>query len=155
MKAEIREMPEYFVAGVRKKGPYGQETCGAAFDELMQWAGPKGMIGQGHVLAVYWDDPAVTAPEECRVDACVSVPPGTVADGNVVLQVIEGGRYAVCGFEIRADEFEKIWDEAFAWLFSNGYQCDEKPCYELYYNNAAEHPEGKWIVDICIPLKEG
>ena len=27
------------------------------------------------------------------------------------------------------------------------------PCYELYHNNGEEDPEGKWIFDICIPLK--
>lgn len=155
MKAEIMEMPDYHVAYVRKIGPYGKETCGQAFDELLRWAGPKGLPGQGPVFGLYWDNPGVTAPEHCRIDACAGVPVGTAVDGQVGLQVIEGGRYAVCGFEIADDEFQKAWDEAFAWLVSNGYQCHDKPCYERYHNNAADAPNGKWIVDICIPLKNG
>ena len=155
MKTEIREMPDYLVAYVRKIGPYGKETCGQAFDELMRWAGPKGLIGRAPVFGVYWDNPSVTSPENCRTDACVCVSEGTIVDGSAGLQVLEGGRYAVCGFVLASDEFQQCWDEAFAWLVSNGYQCDDKPCYELYHNNGAEAPDGKWIVDICIPLKHG
>ena len=33
------------------------------------------------------------------------------------------------------------------------YEAKDKPCYEFYHNDASEHPEGEWIVDICIPLK--
>lgn len=154
MKAEIRELPDFFVAYVRKIGPYGKETCGQAFDELLRWAGPKHLLGKAPVFGVYWDNPKITSPENCRIDACVGVPSGTTTEGPVGLQTIPGGSYAVCGFELDENGFRQAWDEAFAWLVAKGYQCDDKPCYELYHNNAAEHPEGKWIVDVCIPLKK-
>ncbi|NTW82371.1 MAG: AraC family transcriptional regulator [Chlorobiaceae bacterium] len=154
MKTEIREMPDYTVAYVRKIGAYGKETCAEAFDEMMRWAGPNGYLGKGPVFGMYWDNPAVTPPDRCRTDACVAVPPGTATNGQVGLQVITGGSYAVCGFELGPDEFPQAWDEAFAWLVSSGYQCDDRPCFEMYHNNTEEHPEGKWIVDICIPLKK-
>lgn len=153
MNAEVKEMPEYHVAYVRKIGPYGPETCGAAFTELMQWAGPKGLIGQGAMLAVYWDNPEVTSPEKCRSDACLEVADGTAVDSPVALQKIEGGPHAVCHFEIKPEGFPKAWEDAFAWLIQSGQECADRPCYEVYQNNAQEHPEGKWIVDICIPLK--
>jgi AraC family transcriptional regulator len=153
MNAEVREMPEYNVAYVRKIGPYGKTTCEQAFGELSQWAGPKGYLASGVMLAVYWDNPDVTLPEKCRVDACVSVPQGTVPEGQIALQTIKGGLYGVCHFEIQSDSFQQAWDDAFAWLVNSGYECGEKPCYELYHHNAADHPDGKWIFDICIPLK--
>lgn len=153
MEAEVRELEEYTVAYVRKMGPYGKETCEAAFGELMQWAEPKGFLGSGAVLGVYWDNPEVTSADKCRTDACVAVPPGTVPTGQVGSQVIQGGPYAVCGFEINGDDFSQAWEEAFAWLVKSGYECADLPCYELYHNDAADHPEGKWIFDICIPLK--
>lgn len=152
MNAEIREMPEYTIAYVRKIGEYSKETCREAFSELVQWAAPKGYLGQGPMFGIYWDNPKVTSPENCRIDAGVAVAPKTSTDGQVGLQVISGGAYAVCGFETDTDGFHKAWDEAFAWLVNSGYECADKPCYELYHNNAEEHPEGKWIVDICIPL---
>ena len=28
-----------------------------------------------------------------------------------------------------------------------------QPCYEIYHSTPEHHPEGKWIFDICIPLR--
>lgn len=153
MKTEVREMPEYHVAYVRKMGAYNKETCEQAFAELVQWAAPKGFTNSGTMLGVYWDNPEVTPAEKCRVDACVSVPTGIAADGPVALQKIEGGLYAVCHFEIHSDSFQQAWEDAFTWLVNSGHECDDKPCYELYHSSAPEDPDGKWVFDICIPLK--
>lgn len=153
MNAEVREVPEYKVAYVRKIGAYGKESCEQAFGELMQWAGPRGYLNSGIMLGVYWDNPEITPPEKCRTDACITVPDGTSPEGQIGIQVISGGMYAVCRFEIRTDNFQQAWEDAFVWLVNSGYECDDKPCYEVYHNNPEEHPEGKWIIDICIPLK--
>jgi AraC family transcriptional regulator len=153
MNAEVKEMPEFHVAYVRRMGPYGKETCQQAFGELMQWAGPRGHLQSGTMLGVYWDNPEVTPPEKCRVDACVSVPKGTQTEGQIGLQTISGGPHAVCRFETKADSFKQAWEDAYKWLVGSGHECDEKPCYELYHNNPENHPEGKWVFDICIPLK--
>ena len=97
--------------------------------------------------------PEVTPPEKCRVDACISVPEGITPKGRVSTQTIRGGLHAVCHFEIEGDNFQKAWEEAFAWLVGSGHECDDSPCYELYHTNAQDHPQGKWIFDVCIPLK--
>lgn len=152
MNAEVKEMPELHVAYVRKMGPYGKETCQAAFGELMQWAGPRGFAESGQTLGMYWDNPEVTAPEQCRVDACVTVPEGTEVDAPVGIQTIAGGAYAVCRIETKTDNFDEAWQEAFAWVVESGRECAERPCYELYHQIGEMHPAGIWIFDICVPL---
>ena len=153
MKAEIKTMPDFNVAYVRKLGPYGKKTCEAAFAELMAWAGPRGYLGKGPMLGLYWDNPEVTEPARCRVDACLTIPPGVVPDSPVDQQVISGGPHAVCHFEIEGDSFHQAWEDAFAWLVTKGYECAEKPVYELYHADPEHHPEKKWVFDICIPLR--
>lgn len=153
MNADVKELPERTVAYIRKMGPYGKETAGQAFAELMQWAGPRDLVGKSAMLGVYWDHPEVTPPEKCRTDACIEVPHGTKVDGPVDIQTIAGGQYVACRFEVTTDSFQQAWDDAFAHVISKGYELAEKPCYELYHNNGAEDPEGKWIFDICLPLK--
>lgn len=153
MKAEVKEMPEFTVAYVRKMGQYGKETCDIAFSELKQWAAPKGYLSSGTMLALYWDNPEITKPEKCRVDACVSVPKGTISDGQIALQTISPGLYGVCHFEIQSDDFTQAWDDAFTWLVDSGYECGDKPCYELYHGTSGEGNHTEWIFDICIPLK--
>jgi len=155
MNGKVREMPEYHVAYVRKMGPYGKETCKQAFGELTAWAASRGYLETGVWLGVSWDNPGVTPPDRCRYDACVTVPIGTVPDRPVAVQTISGGPYAVCHFElpVDSDSFQQAWEDAFAWVVDGGYECDDKPCYELYQQRAADHAEGKCVFDICIPLK--
>ncbi|MBN2055280.1 AraC family transcriptional regulator [bacterium] len=154
MNVEIKQLPDFHVAYVRKLGAYGKETCEQAFGELMQWAGSRGLAAKGTMLGVYWDNPEVTPPEKCRVDACLTVPPGTKTSGQVGVQTLGGGLYAICGFEIRGESFQGAWDEVFQWLVASGRECEDKPCFEMYHASPDEHPEGKWKFDICVPLKE-
>ena len=154
MDAQVKQMPDYHLAYVRKTGPYGAETCQRAFEELMQWAGSTDHMASAAVLALYWDDPQITPADKCRTDACISVPPGTAVEDPVAIQTIGGGPYLVCPFEITSEGFAQAWQEAYDHFMSNQYEGDEKPCYELYHNDASDHPEGKWLVDICIPLKD-
>lgn len=154
MKVEVKEMPAHHVAYVRAIGPYGVEVCGSAFEKLMRWAGPRGLAGKGPSLGVCWDNPEVTPPEKCRYDACLPVPEGTKVDGDVALQTIEGGQFAVLHCEIDPDGFSAAWDELMCkWMPSSGYQPGDRPCYELCHSDPSTHPEGKFVVDICCPVK--
>jgi AraC family transcriptional regulator len=151
MKADVKEMPAWHVAYVRKMGPYGQATAEAAFGELMRWAGPRRLIGQGPMMGMYWDNPEVTAPDQCRTDACIVVPAGTKPDAPLALQDIAGGPHAVCEFKVAMTEFGAAWEEAFRWVMQNGLECADQPCYEIYHDDC----KGKTCrFDICIPLKK-
>lgn len=154
MDAQVKQMPDFHVAYVRQNGAYGAETCQKAFGELMQWAGTQEPSTLGAVLAVYWDNPEATPPDQCRTDACIGVPPGTVVEAPVALQTVGGGPHLVCHFEIPTEGFAQAWQEADGHLQASPYECDQKPWYELYHNDASTHPEGKWLVDICIPIKD-
>lgn len=151
MEAAIKVMPEWHVAYVRKLGPYGKETAEAAFGELMAWAGPKGLVGRSPMLGVYWDNPEVTAPEQCRNDACLVIEAGTPVEAPVAVQDIAGGSYAVCEFNLPVTDFGPAWEEAFRWVVEGGYECAEQPCYEIYHDDCSG-PTCRF--DICIPLKK-
>ena len=149
MKAEVKAMPAWHVAYARKIGPYGKATAEAAFGELFRWAGPRGLIGQGPVMGMYWDNPEVTAPEQCRTDACMVVPAGTKIDAPIATQEIAGGPYLVCEFDIPTTGFGAAWEEAFRCLIDKGLECAERPTYEFYHDDC-KGPTCRF--DICIPL---
>jgi AraC family transcriptional regulator len=154
MEVTVKTLPEMNVAYVRNIGPY--DKIGPAFDRLMQWAGPRGLIRfpETKLLGVYHDDPNITDPDKLRADACLTVPAGTATDGDIGSMTIPGGRYAVAKVEVRAGEFGKAWDELMRdWLPESGFQADDRPCFEIYLNNPEEHPEHKFIVEICEPVK--
>lgn len=149
--AEVKIMPAWHVAYVRRLGPYGKATCTAAVQELIRWAAPRRLLGKGPVLTIYWDNPEVTAPANCRVDACLVVPAGTPVEPPVALQDVPGGSYLVCQFNLPPTDFTPAWEEAFQYLVRQGYECADLPCYELYYDDCTG-PTCRF--DICIPLKQ-
>ena len=153
MNVEVKDLPAYHVAYVRRVGAYGSEIK-SAFDSLGAWAGPRGFFENGIILASYWDNPEITPTEKCRSDACVTVPENTQAEGPVGIQTLPAGRFAVSRVEIPDGEFESFWQALLRdWLPNSGYQLDDRSCYEIYYNQAHQHPENKWIVDLCQPVK--
>ena len=151
MKAAVKEMPAWHVAYVRKMGPYGKTTAEAAFGELMRWAGPRGLIGKSPMMGLYWDNPEVTAPEQCRTDACLVVPADLKVAAPLSVQDIAGGPHAVCEFNLPMTDFGPAWEEAFRWVVQGGFECAEQPCYEMYHDDC-RGPLCRF--DICIPLKK-
>jgi AraC family transcriptional regulator len=64
---------------------------------------------------------------------------------------IEDAKYVIARFELGAQDFQEAWSWVYGqWLPTSGYQPDDKPCFEMY----PEAPkDGKFIVDICVPVK--
>jgi AraC family transcriptional regulator len=154
----VEEMPEVPVAYVRHIGPYkgDSELFARLFGKLMGWAGARDLLRfpETKTLVIYHDDPEITDENRLRFDVCVTVPADTVAEGEIGRTTIPGGKCALARFEIGADEFQGAWNYVFgAWLPESGYQPDDRPCYELYHNDAKEHPQGKHILDICVPVR--
>ena len=51
------------------------------------------------------------------------------------------------------EEFPDAWHAMYDLVEEHGCCCGTGHHYEIYQNNRDEHPEKKWIVDICIPVK--
>ena len=153
-EAEVKELPERFVACIRHVGPYPE--IGRAIERIYQWAGPKGLIQfpKTQSLAVYHDSPEEVDVSKLRSDACLTVPEGTEVDGEVKTMRIPGGPFAVAHVEIDVTEYGEAWDKLVGeWIPENGYTPDtDRMCYELYLNDPTQHPENKHIVDICEPV---
>ena len=103
---------------------------------------------------VYHDSPEITDEDKLRISACITVPGNTAVEGEVGKMAIPGGKYALARFELGADEFQDAWDYVCGtWLPDSGYQPDDRPCFELYYNDPEEHPQKKFLLDVCVPAK--
>ena len=100
-------------------------------------AEPKGLIQfpKTECIAVYHDDPKKV-------------------DGDVNTMTVPGGWLAVARVEVDPSEFGAARDKLLGeWIPENGYESDnDRMAYELYLNDHTQHPEGKFILDICEPV---
>jgi len=149
----VKEMPELQVIYCRHTGAFNQ--IGQAYGKLMQFAGPRGLLSSPNVktLTVYHDDPSVTEIDKVRQSACLIVNNDVKVEGEIGKMTVPAGKYAVGHFEIVEVQFEQAWNTMCLWLTESGYEPGEGYNYELYYNDHTQHPERKFILDICIPLK--
>ncbi|CAM1372540.1 AraC family transcriptional regulator [Tenacibaculum xiamenense] len=153
MKAnvEIKTIPTLKTAYIGHIGD--PSKIAGAFNRLVQWAFPKGlMVGSIRMATLYHDSPKVTEIEKLRMSACILLEREVEVSGEVGLRDIPGGKHVVAGYEIGVEEFQQAWESTFVWLSERGFTPKGEP-FELYYNDHNTHPEKKFIVDICVPVE--
>lgn len=149
---EVKEMPEIHLVGMNHMGDYNK--IGMVYEKLFRWAGPKGLLNNPNfkTATLYHDDPNVTELAKVRQSACITVDGDVKVDGEVTKKTINKGKFAVGRFEITEKGFEKAWNGMCVWVEENGYKNRDGEYYELYHNDHTQHPERKFILDICIPV---
>ena len=156
VKIEVKQQPEHNVAYVRHVGPYGQtELVPKLFAKLKRWVAPRGLLKQDTLhICVAHDSPAITEQDKLRLSVCMTVPEGTEPQGEVGTMKIPGGLYAVASFEIEPPKISEAWQTVMGdWMPQSGYQPDDRLCYEIAHQASVDHPEGKVVLDICVPVK--
>lgn len=152
---EVKNLPAMSLAYLRYIGPYqGNENLfEQLWNKLFGWAGPRGLIGGPDFksLIIYHDDPNITDDGKLRLSVCITVPKETKPDGEIGRMELEEATYAIGRFEVTAADFSTAWGWFYGtWLPQSGYVPDDKPCFEMY---PEEPKDGKFIVDICVPVK--
>ncbi|MCY1004512.1 AraC family transcriptional regulator [Nannocystis pusilla] len=94
MHVDIETKPALRVATVTHVGPYNRIS--EAFARLGALAGPAGLFATpaAAMVAIYYDDPEVTPPEQLRSDAGLVVPEGVDLPAGLGEQRLPAGRYA-------------------------------------------------------------
>ena len=152
MKVEIKKVEPLRVAFLRHVGPYNE--VGTTWDKLLPTLGKEGLLG-GDVMfiGISHDDPEVTPPAKLRYDACVTVDQGFPGAGEIAVQTIPGGEYAVTTHQ---GPYNKLGDTYAAllgqWLPRSGRSLATSPCFELYLNGPDSTAPEDLLTDIYAPL---
>jgi AraC family transcriptional regulator len=87
-------------------------------------------------------------------DACITVPESIKADKWIDIQNLPGGKFAIHHCEAKADSLEAIWISLILnWLASSDYQPDNRPAYQIYYDDIETYSLKHMVVDLCLPIK--
>jgi len=154
MDVRIETIPAEKVIFARHTGPYAE--CGAAWEALCGWAGPRGLCRtDAKYIGVSYDDPQVTPPERLRYDACITVQGDVAVEGRIGLATIGGGEYAVIRHAGPYSGLEQTYARLMGqWLPRSGRKFDDaKACFEVYLNHPDATPPEDLLTDICLPLK--
>jgi AraC family transcriptional regulator len=153
MNVQLIDLQPTTVAYLRHVGPYGEPISLFWQGTVYPWLAANGLLGHSR-YGISYDDPSITAPEKCRYDACVEVPPQFVASGKALKTNIPGGRYAVLSFKGTVEQVGGAWAALLRnWLPSSGLQLDARPCFEHYPRNSTyDAKSGVFSCEICIPV---
>jgi AraC family transcriptional regulator len=150
---EIRQRPATHVAFVRHIGPYA--SVGAAWQKLCFFADKNQLLSPNNAyIGISRDDPKFTASEQLRYDACVTLDRELPPAGEVGVQTIPGGRYAVFLHRGPYENFGVTYDAIYRdWLPSSGEQLRDQSSFELYLNTVENTPPADLRTEIWVPLE--
>ncbi|WP_103070382.1 AraC family transcriptional regulator [Aquimarina sediminis] len=150
---EVKKLQEIKLAGITHIGKF--DEIGNTYERLFKWASQKRLLNSKNLKAItiYHDNPKVTQMSKVRLSTCITIDKDISAEGEVKPILIQSGHYAVGHFEITADLFQKAWDSMCVWVLENGYNFRDSDYFEIYLNDHKTHPEQKFVIDICIPVK--
>ncbi|HEY8470657.1 MAG TPA: AraC family transcriptional regulator [Longimicrobiales bacterium] len=152
MDVVIKDMPDLRIATVRHIGPY--DRISEAFTRLGMIAGRAGLFtGPPTMLAIYYDDPESTPPEQLRSDAGFVVPEDASLPPELTERRLSAGRYActvhVGPYERLGETWARFMGE---WLPASGYRLGEGVSYEIYVSNPMTAPDEEPRTELYIPI---
>jgi AraC family transcriptional regulator len=149
----VAVLPPVRVAYFRKIGPYGPEIGRLWHDVFLPWRAACGLVdapcfGIGH------DDPEITAPNNCRYDACVQISPDYAPPRPACVAMLPGGKYAIATFNGHARKVATAWRDLLrSWLPNSSMQVDSRPFFE-YYETPPDTAQlgGTFQCKLCLPI---
>jgi AraC family transcriptional regulator len=152
MKVKIERLDPIRVAFMRHVGPY--DKVGPTWDKLMTYLGKEGWLGGNlRCIGLCHDDPEVTPADKIRYDACVEISEAFEPIGEIGVQVIAGGDYAVTthfgSYNKLGDTYARLLGQ---WVPRSGRELRSAPCFEVYLNDPGSTRPADLLTDIYAPL---
>ncbi len=152
MTVKIEHLDPIRVAFMRHVGPYSE--VGETWDKFLPALGKEGFIGGDSMfIGICHDDPEVTPPEMIRYDACVRVDKDFAAEGEIGVQTIPGGDYAVTTHFGPYNKLGRTYAKLLGqWMPRSGRDLRPTPCFDVYLNDPQSTEPRELLTDIYAPL---
>jgi AraC family transcriptional regulator len=154
MTPEIRELPDTKVLYARKAGAYDQ-AASEAWSTLMGFAYKNRLMSADtQTIGIGNANPAITPADLLRYDACITFDGTVQPEGDISIQTIAGGRYAVFLHKGAYTGLSELYRSIFAeWLPTSGCTLRDCRCFEKYLNRDPRRTKPENLrTEIWIPL---
>lgn len=154
MKPEIRFVEDQKVLFVRRTGPY-DVAAAEAWKTLMRHAFWRMLFNRDtKIIGISHDDPEVTEQSKLRYDACMTVKGDVKPKGELGVQTLPGGKYAVFLHKGPYDQIDATYDQIFsAWLPQSPFKLRDTPCYEMYLKDPRRTKPENLETQIYVPIQ--
>lgn len=154
LKPQLVQLPERRVVFVRRTGSYAQAAA-AAWPAVCQFAYSRRLVEKGRLfIGISHDSPDITPEDQLRYDACITVNRPVKPEGEVGVQTIPGGAYAVFLHRGPYEGLNQTYNAIFGrWLPASGRQLRDEPCFEVYLNAPGRTKPANLKTQIHVPLK--
>jgi AraC family transcriptional regulator len=149
----LQRLDSLRVVYIRHVGPYNE--VGKAWSKLFPWAGMQGLLGPGtRMLGISHDDPDITPPDKLRYDAALTVSRPVAPSGEIGVQEVPAGEYAVAlhagPYHFLSDSYAEL---AGRWLPGTGRELLGAPAIEFYLNSPQSVAAEDLRTEIWLPLE--
>jgi AraC family transcriptional regulator len=142
---EVKQVEPIRFCYIDNVGPYDQ--IGDKFAQI------GAMMAQhqvsGHVIGLFFDDPARVAPEECRSQLGIQVPEEFAAPEGYQIKEIPGGSFATVTMTGPYERIAKEYKSIFAWIGKHNYQI-AGPFMEIYLKGGPDVPPQEYLTEVRV-----
>ena len=143
------------VVAVRVIGPYSTSAA-KAWELMSEWLRTSGvMCDDTPKYGMLLDDPRVTAPINCRYEACIPPPAncGYLPPGFIVKRLPYGAYARARHVGGKVGIAPAISDIRTEWTSKKGLVSDTaRPVIEIYLDSPCEFPVEQQRIDVCVPV---
>lgn len=150
MKPEIIILQPLRVLFVSKTGNY-THSIEQAWKALGSFVDKHNLVNtEAKAIGIPYHAPGEVPEDQMRYDACLTFEGNIVPEGEVGIQTIEGGRYAVF---VDRGKIDSIYDVIFKqWLPESKETLRNAPMFEMYTITRDENGDEKPETAIFIPI---
>lgn len=124
---------------------------------MQAWAEQRGLMARARLaLAICHDDRDVTPPERVRFDAALATEVSAAPEGEVGVQEIPAGHYAVATFWGGPDELDHMaaWSVFLGdWIARTPLRFSTRPSFESYLNNPKDVLSEDALTELWAPIE--
>ncbi len=154
IEVQVCAMPAMNLAYISNLTGYNVVLIRQAWNRLFRWAEAQNLLTkETKVVGISCDDPLITPAKKCRYYACITIPEGTITPSPISQMRIPAGKYVVGHAVCAADEIPLVFQYLYRdWLIDSGYQPADQAPFEIYNAPPDDALEGKYVLDVCIPI---
>lgn len=148
----IRSEPARRLAALPHAGPYFE--INRSFEKLFATLATHNLVSRtAHMVGVFYNDPAQTAPQDLKSHAAVEVPADLPVEAPLEVVSLPAGRHAVLTFTGPYAGLPAAYDQLYAaWLPRSAEKPANLPSFEVYLNSPMDTDQERLVTELHLPL---